>query len=149
MPDNDYYVYFHRRKSDNSLFYVGKGCNERAYFFIDRSDDWFNFINKDTEDIKVQIICENLTSENALDFEAFLIYKYCKMLKMPLTNVVVPYIGKDTYRHLLRVSQRLYKQNINNYRDEIQDQLNLLHSLLLYDFPGADDFVTFYKYLKD
>lgn len=41
-----YYVYVHKRATDNSIFYVGKGKGERAWDKINRSDYWKRIVAK-------------------------------------------------------------------------------------------------------
>lgn len=38
---NDYYVYFHRRRDTNEVFYVGKGRGDRAESIVGRTHRWF------------------------------------------------------------------------------------------------------------
>jgi len=46
MSDCIFYVYTHLRATDNSVFYVGKGKNGRAYSKSGRSDHWRNTVKK-------------------------------------------------------------------------------------------------------
>jgi hypothetical protein len=46
MPEdkNIYYVYIHRKLSDNSIFYVGKGCNGRYKDSWGRNINWWTVV---------------------------------------------------------------------------------------------------------
>ena len=44
--NDDFYVYFHRRKTDGSVFYVGKGHGKRAYSSSNRNKHWTSIVKK-------------------------------------------------------------------------------------------------------
>lgn len=69
-----YYVYVHRRLSDNAPFYVGKGCRDRAWTFSGRNSHWENVKNK--HGITVEILFDNLTEVEALQVEVDTILEY-------------------------------------------------------------------------
>lgn len=66
-----YYVYVHRRKTDNSVFYVGKGTSSRAWNFQNRNEYWQNTSTK--HGVTVEIVYDGLTEKEALDLEIDLI----------------------------------------------------------------------------
>lgn len=41
MAHHDYYVYFHRRRDTNDVFYIGKGRGDRAHSALGRSFGWY------------------------------------------------------------------------------------------------------------
>lgn len=43
---NDFYVYLHRKATSGEVFYVGKGCGNRAWFHSNRSQHWRNVAKK-------------------------------------------------------------------------------------------------------
>jgi hypothetical protein len=69
---NKYYVYIHKRKDTGVVFYLGKGCRNRAYAK-------HNFKSKDWQEIdsisghNVEFIATNLTEKQALRLEKFLL----------------------------------------------------------------------------
>ena len=69
-----YSVYLHKRKTDNSVFYIGIGNNKRPYIKSNRSKFWKNEVNK--HDYNVEILSNNLTWENAQEAEIYLINLY-------------------------------------------------------------------------
>lgn len=62
-----YYVYLHRRKNDNRVFYVGKGKSNRAYVKSNRSEHWKRIVNK--YGYTIEIVFEDLTEQEALQCE--------------------------------------------------------------------------------
>lgn len=62
-----FYVYVHKRISDGSVFYVGKGCGKRAWKKSDRND-WWKAIEK-KHGRMVEIIARGLSEEEAFDME--------------------------------------------------------------------------------
>ena len=70
----DYYVYLHRKKTDDSVFYVGKGKGNRAHSKGSRNDHWNNIVNK--YGYYVEFVKTGLTHEDALGLEKKVIEKY-------------------------------------------------------------------------
>lgn len=64
---NNHYVYFHRKSSDGSVFYVGIGNGRRAYRKSRRSEMWNRFVNK--YGLIVDIVDSNLTIDEAKKLE--------------------------------------------------------------------------------
>lgn len=73
MNENKFYVYEHIRLDDNSCFYVGKGCGQRyKYKFRNKHHD--RIVEK--YGMRTNIIRENLSEQEALDFERETIENY-------------------------------------------------------------------------
>ncbi len=70
---NIYYIYFHINPLKNEVFYVGKGCNKRAFSKSGRSDFWKNIVKR--YGYIVNIVEENLTEQEAFEREIFYIRK--------------------------------------------------------------------------
>lgn len=69
-----YYVYAHRRLSDMSIFYIGKGVYNRAWNKTSgRSQHWKNIANK--HGVYVEILIDGLNEDDAFDFEIQMIRK--------------------------------------------------------------------------
>jgi len=66
-----YYVYQHLYK--NTIFYVGKGCNQRAWDSGSRNEMWLDFVNSIAKEYEVRIIAANLSEKEALAIEKALI----------------------------------------------------------------------------
>lgn len=69
---NIYYVYVHRKLSDNSIFYVGKGCNGRYKDTNGRNLEWWTIVFKENG-FQPSIYQCDLTEEDALKEENRLI----------------------------------------------------------------------------
>lgn len=67
---NKFYVYFHRRTSDNSIFYVGKGTGKRAWNKDNRSKRWYEEADSG---FTIEIVEDNLSNTEALALENELI----------------------------------------------------------------------------
>lgn len=79
----DYYVYVHRRLSDNLPFYVGKGIKNRATVFHGRNSHWQRV--KEKHGVKVEIVFDNLSEEEAYQCEIDTILEF-EYFGYPLTN---------------------------------------------------------------
>jgi hypothetical protein len=65
--ENVYYVYLHRRASDNNVFYVGKGKGKRAYSTEGRNERWNRTFKK--HGLVVEIAFDNLSEDDAFNIE--------------------------------------------------------------------------------
>jgi len=66
-------VYLHRKKTDNSVFYVGMGDLKRAY--SKQRSNWWNGV-VDKYGYTIEIYKDNLNKQEAFDLEIELINKY-------------------------------------------------------------------------
>lgn len=71
MTENRFYVYVHMRKTDDSVFYVGKGCRYRSTSKEGRNPHWHNIANK--HGFIAEIVETGLTCEAACAAEIKLI----------------------------------------------------------------------------
>lgn len=69
-----FFVYLHRRATDNRVFYVGKGCRYRHKSKWNRSQHWHNIVNK--HGYTIEIVQNGLTEKEAFTLEIELIAKY-------------------------------------------------------------------------
>ena len=81
---NNFYVYIHRKKSNNEIFYVGKGKGKRAYRKDHRNIYWNKVVNK--YGYEIEIYKDNLTEKEAFDLEVKLINEL-KEKGLQLTNM--------------------------------------------------------------
>ena len=81
---NKYYIYIHRKATDHSLFYIGKGCGQRAWNFNNRNNLWTNVKNK--HGVLVEVIFKNLSESCALEIETRLILEF-RSLGYSLANL--------------------------------------------------------------
>jgi hypothetical protein len=71
---NKYYVYLHKNPTTNEIFYVGKGCGQRAYVKSRRGKHYSSYVKKYGNPV-VEIVKDNLTSNAAIEMERDLIAK--------------------------------------------------------------------------
>ena len=101
---SDFYVYMYRDPLTNQPFYVGKGLNNRAEAHLkdaknpdNNSRNYYNTIklnkirkilNRGEEPV-VEYLCENMTEQDAFEFEIFLINQIGRLVlnEGPLTNL--------------------------------------------------------------
>ena len=69
-----YYVYLHRRGTDNEVFYVGKGKGRRAWHTWGRNKHWRNSVDK--HGFFVDIVVDDLQEWYAFELETQLIDYY-------------------------------------------------------------------------
>jgi hypothetical protein len=86
--ENKYYVYLHRLKGTNQVFYVGKGCGYRSVQKAGRTSEW---IEKSLIGYTVEIVKDHLSIREAIDLETELFYYY----KETLINKVKPSLVKE------------------------------------------------------
>ncbi len=63
----NFYVYVHKKATDGSIFYVGKGIGKRSHDFKRRNEHWKRIANK--HGVIVEIIYANLTENEAFSLE--------------------------------------------------------------------------------
>lgn len=76
MKENIYYIYKHTRIDTNEVFYVGKGCRNRAYTRNGRNPYWKHITAK--SEYIIDIIESGLSEEEAFSKEKELIILYKK-----------------------------------------------------------------------
>lgn len=121
-------VYAHYRKTDNEIFYIGIGVKAtRPYSYHNRNRHWKNVVNKHGH--TVEILCDDLTWEQACEAEIFFISFYGRkdLGKGPLLNLTDG--GDGTTGHVQseeairkRVSKIDYVQRTKkiNYHDPVR-----------------------------
>lgn len=99
-----FYTYAHY-KSDNSVFYIGKGQRNRAFDKISRSKKWKAVVAQEG-DHKVEILAHWPTEQEAFEHEIFLIECF-KSMNANLVNVSKGGYGASGYRHTLEHVERM------------------------------------------
>lgn len=84
MAEARFYVYAHRKADTGEVFYIGKGCNRRAWSRKDRSLYWHNTAKK--HGLDVQIVQDGLTEQAAFDLEFQLIAMH-RAAGLPIVNL--------------------------------------------------------------
>lgn len=120
--NNKFYVYLHRRKTDNKVFYVGKGKGKRAYTKRGRNIRWINIANK--YGFSVEIAFDNLTEEDAFAIEIDTIKEMRHMFHETLCNMTDGGEGasglKWTAEQRMKIEGRIQgKDEIENRRSKL------------------------------
>lgn len=103
---NNYYVYGHFCKSNNELFYIGKGKGSRAISKQHRNTFWRNIVNK--HGYYIEIFKQNLSEADALKLEVKLILKY-KKLGLCKSNLTKGGEGLSGFNHSQDTKNKLSK----------------------------------------
>lgn len=94
----DYYVYLHKKKSDNSVFYVGKGRSTRANISFGRTKVWKEAAKDGWYAEKIH---ENLTAKEANEIEnALLKDNDWNLVNVAPPRSVNPISYEDVSKHL-------------------------------------------------
>ena len=83
-----FYVYYHRRLSDDKIFYVGKGSGKRAWSTSGRSEAWFKIANE--YGWRVETLGNFMIEGLALALEATAIRIFLNSPGSILVNTVLP-----------------------------------------------------------
>ena len=103
-----YYTYSHSTP-DGVVFYIGKGCDGRAYSFGDRGWEWRECVAK-AKGILIKIVAEWQTEAEAFIHEKALI-KYYKELGFKLANLTDGGSGPTGYMLSVATRGKLSKAN--------------------------------------
>lgn len=94
--ENRFYIYLHRRLSDNKVFYVGKGCGGRAWWFKGRNRRWTNTHRK--HGTEFEIVYDDLIEEDAFLLEKETILEMSYHFQNTLTNMTIGGEGLSGYK---------------------------------------------------
>lgn len=111
---NNYYVYFWKRKSDDYIFHIGFGHNDRMYC-IKRNKYFNRFYNK--YDCYVEKYKDNLTKEEAAQLEKELI-DYYHSIGQACTNLHEGGFGGNTFKYLPEEDLQIIKNKIGKHSKE-------------------------------
>lgn len=121
---NNFYVYVHRRLSDNKPFYVGKGKGNRAYSLSGRNDYWKNTAKK--HGFSVELVFEELNEEDSFQCEKDTILEFT-YFGYPLTNLTSGGEGssgiKFTDKQRLNIANGLRNKR---YKDVVKNKIEIL-----------------------
>lgn len=113
--EKKYYVYSHINPINDEIFYIGKGCDKRAWSKSGRNKFWNNIVNQ--YGFEVKIIEQGLTSEESNQIEIFFIKKIGrKDLGLgPLVNMTDGGYSAIDYRSIHRKSKKAinFRNNLN------------------------------------
>lgn len=95
---NKYYVYIHRNVYSGEVFYVGRGCDKRAYSRNQRSVSWKEYVKANGNTFFVEIIIENLSFRDSEILED----KYINHFRNSIVNSKH---SSATNKHLLHLGE--------------------------------------------
>lgn len=126
-----FYVYLHKRLTDGSVFYVGKGKNKRAWTKKSRNNHWSNVVKKHGG-FDVEIVVDNLTEQESFRVEAeqIAIYGIDNLTNQTLGGISTT--GMVHSEETRKLQSEIAKKRLED-RPEIIDDLNsrlkVLHDL--------------------
>lgn len=82
--DNKFYIYFHTKLTNDEVFYVGKGKNNRAWSKRNRNNYWHNTVKK--YGYIIHIVEKDLTEQQAFERETYWIQYFGKENLVNLTE---------------------------------------------------------------
>lgn len=135
---NNFYVYLHRRHTDNKVFYVGKGCASRAWELTKRNSYWKKVAKKHS--VIVEILFDKLDEETAFQCEKDVILEL-KYFEEPLVNVTDGGDGPTGFKfsHESRVKMSLKKGGTGNYRVRVRKNVVIpIRSKEIFNFFHLD-----------
>lgn len=115
--ENIFYVYLHRRKTDNKVFYVGKGKNGRAIDRTNRSQWWKSVADK--HGLGIEIVFDNLSEEDAFQCEKDTILEF-RYFGHPLVNLTNGGEGMSGHKQTAETIQKRVTKNTGKKRTEDQ-----------------------------
>lgn len=122
-----HYVYVHRRKDNNEIFYVGKGTGSRYRTHKTRSKEWEEIVSK--YGVLYEIIKYFETNIEAMEYETYLINNTDNLInknkKSGRNNLCFEEVNDKFYYDESSPSCLRYKQDTLNYKkDEVAGHLD-------------------------
>lgn len=122
--ENNYCVYSHHRKDDGTIFYIGQGTIVRSKCVVRKLKTWHKVV-KEAGGFICKIVKDNLTKEEALDIEEFLIKEYGnRIINLQSSSSRVKQMDFDTFEdnYYIDTTSKTclrYKNNVyaHNYGD--------------------------------
>jgi NUMOD3 motif len=123
-----FYVYIHRRQSDNTVFYVGKGKKDRAWDRKKRNRFWNSTVEK--HGITVEIIFDKLDEDTAFQCEIDTILEF-KYFGHKLCNMTNGGEGSSGFNHSTETKLLIAEKHKGRPRtaEWLQNQSNALRGI--------------------
>lgn len=112
-----YYNYVHRRGSDGTIFYVGKGTKNRANSFKGRNGYWQNVVKK--HGLKVETFLQGQTEEQAFENEINMVAHLMRENLANLTDGGAGFSGSD----LTKLPPSKIKEILKEQKQKKQEKL--------------------------
>jgi len=142
---NKYYIYFHINPLKNEVFYVGRGCGNRAYVKRNRNKYWNNTVNK--YGYIIDLVEIELTWQESIDREVFYINK---IGIDNLTNMTIG--GEGSKGHIQETIQKMCiarrKRKSTPHTEETKKKMSLARRKRKKDTPEEKKEKT-RQYYKD
>jgi len=104
MTEKEYFTYAHLRKSDNQVFYIGKGVLSRIKSTSGRNPYWENTVKK--HGLITQKLSKWKTEKEAFEHEKFLIWCFRDM-GINIVNITDGGDGVSGLRHSIEAKQKM------------------------------------------
>ena len=126
-----FYVYLHKRPTDGSVFYVGKGKKKRAWTKKARNNHWNNVVEKHGG-FDVEIVVNNLTEQEAFKIEAeqIAIYGIENLTNQTLGGISTTGMvhSEETRKLQSGIAKKRLEDNPEMI-DELNNRLKVLHDM--------------------
>lgn len=126
-----FYVYLHKRPTDQSVFYVGKGKNKRAWTKKSRNNHWNNVVHK-YGGFDVEIVADKLTEQEAFSIEAeqIVIYGIENLTNQTLGGIsTTGMVHSEETRKLQSEIAKKRLEDCPEIIDDLNNRLKVLHDL--------------------
>ncbi len=123
-----FYTYMHTKKDTGEVFYIGKGCKNRAFKKHDRSKYWKNVATKHGYEVLILSHWEN--EKDAFEHEKFLIscFKEIGANLVNLTSGGDGVIGYKATEEEKNKMSAIWKEKYKNGYENAKGMLNKKHS---------------------
>lgn len=123
---NIFYVYAHIRNDSNTVFYIGKGKERRAFVKRSRSTYWKRIVQK--AGYTVKLLAENLSESEALELEILIISEY-RRFGVNLCNLTDGGEGSSGYKHSFESIEKIkiIQKNRKPMSLETKQKISLIH----------------------
>ena len=110
-----YYTYAHIRNDKNTIFYIGKGKNYRAWSHAERNNYWHNIVNK--HGYTIQILSNWEDEQDAFSHEKLLILCF-RAMNYELVNFTDGGDGVSGMKHSQESREKMSNTSKEKWKDK-------------------------------